>query len=206
MKRSLQDNLRQRQQHYIQQAEEKVLSLEVVVPPAANATTAQEEKETGAQPQPHPQAGVRVMGGGNQVIIPTTEEMLELISNPEALQAIRELEQNLLQKSDEKVAIADQTYSLVDAIVKRLDSDLERMEQVLQSTGEFLIPGTAKPDDLAAIQVTAGSTDWILAKVISHDPHTGMYKLSDEDVESSKSKCEYNHSILFLLVWLMFGR
>jgi hypothetical protein len=45
----------------------------------------------------------------------------------------------------------------------------------------------AKPNDLAACQVTQGS-DWILAKVIQHDPASGMYKLSDEDVESNKSK------------------
>jgi hypothetical protein len=45
----------------------------------------------------------------------------------------------------------------------------------------------AKPNDLAACQATPGS-DWILAKVIQHDPASGMYKLSDEDVESNKSK------------------
>jgi hypothetical protein len=45
----------------------------------------------------------------------------------------------------------------------------------------------AKPNDLAACQATQGS-DWILAKVIQHDPASGMYKLSDEDVESNKSK------------------
>jgi hypothetical protein len=45
----------------------------------------------------------------------------------------------------------------------------------------------AKPNDLAACQATVGS-DWILAKVIHHDPASGMYKLSDEDVESNKSK------------------
>lgn len=52
-----------------------------------------------------------------------------------------------------------------------------------QFTGESV---TAKPNDLAACQVTPGS-EWILAKVIQHDPATGMYKLSDEDVESNKS-------------------
>ena len=56
-----------------------------------------------------------------------------------------------------------------------------------QSTGAYEAGG-AKPNDLAAIQVTPGSPDWILAKVISHDPETGMYQLSDEDVESNKSK------------------
>lgn len=46
----------------------------------------------------------------------------------------------------------------------------------------------AKVNDLAAVQVTPGSPDWILAKVMSHDPTTGMYRLSDEDTESNKSK------------------
>jgi hypothetical protein len=45
----------------------------------------------------------------------------------------------------------------------------------------------AKPNDLAACQATPGS-DWILAKVIQHDPASGMYRLSDEDVESNKRK------------------
>jgi hypothetical protein len=61
------------------------------------------------------------------------------------------------------------------------------MEKLLLTTGEFETPGTAKPNDLAAIQ-PPGSSDWILAKVMSYDPQTGMYKLSDEDLESNKSK------------------
>jgi len=45
--------------------------------------------------------------------------------------------------------------------------------------------GAPKSNDLAAVQVP-GSPDWILAKVITHDPKTGMFTLSDEDVESNK--------------------
>jgi hypothetical protein len=41
---------------------------------------------------------------------------------------------------------------------------------------------------LAAVQVTLGLPDWILAKVITHDAQTGIYKLSDEDNESNKSE------------------
>jgi len=41
-------------------------------------------------------------------------------------------------------------------------------------------------DDLAAIQETAGADDWILAKVLSHVPETGIYRLSDEDADSNK--------------------
>lgn len=45
-----------------------------------------------------------------------------------------------------------------------------------------------KPNDLAACQVSPGS-EWILAKVLQHDPTTGMYRLADEDVESNKGAC-----------------
>jgi len=45
--------------------------------------------------------------------------------------------------------------------------------------------GAPKLNDLAAIQVP-GTSDWILAKVVTHDPKTGMFTLSDEDVESNK--------------------
>ena len=47
--------------------------------------------------------------------------------------------------------------------------------------------GAPKKDDLAAVQELPGSPDWILAKVITYDPSTGMFKLSDEDVESQKA-------------------
>jgi len=58
----------------------------------------------------------------------------------------------------------------------------------LKSTGEFQVAGSAKPNDLAAIQVVQNSPDWILAKVIMHDLETGLFKLADEDAESSKSE------------------
>jgi hypothetical protein len=41
---------------------------------------------------------------------------------------------------------------------------------------------------LAAVNVIPGTPDWILAKVISHDAQAGIYKLSDEDIESNKGK------------------
>jgi hypothetical protein len=52
-----------------------------------------------------------------------------------------------------------------------------------KASGEFEVAG-GKPNDLAAVQVTPGH--WILAKIISFDSETGMYNLSDEDIESNK--------------------
>ena len=62
--------------------------------------------------------------------------------------------------------------------------------------------GVAKPDDLAAIQVTPNSPDWILAKVMNHDPSTQTDQLADEDIESNKSKlrkCDDVFIFLFIL-------
>lgn len=53
----------------------------------------------------------------------------------------------------------------------------------MKASGEFEVAG-GKPNDLAAVQVTPGH--WILAKIISFDSETGMYNLSDEDIESNK--------------------
>jgi hypothetical protein len=149
---------------------------------------------------------------GDYIVIPTTEEFLRYIhqndDNEEedsssdkivSLSQIKATQQDCLQQAEEKVMIAKQTHRLVDNICRRLDIDIQHMEKLLLQTGEFQnLPGIAKPNDLAAIQAP-GSTDWILAKVISHDPTTGMYKLSDEDVESNKSK--FLQCLLFFIVF-----
>ena len=181
-------------QEYVSRVEEKILGLEVV-----------------------DGKGVRVLGGGDDVVIPTTEELSEYVHEPKAYDDITAAEVNVVQLAEEKVAIAQQTYNLIDEVCNRLDmtlTDFEKALQVrvswiyfgvlcliflilylsldsrlsLQHAGEFQAPGTAKPNDLAAINVIPGTPDWILAKVISFDAQTGMYKLSDEDTESNKSK------------------
>lgn len=165
---ALTQELRTLQQTYVANAEDKVLQLELA--PTTKGGT----------------PGVRVLGGGSDVIVPTTEELTSYIKDEATLRRIQELEQSVIQQSEEKVAIAEQTYAIVDATVKRLDQDLVKLEALLKATGDFEVAGCAKPNDLAAIQVQAGVPDWILAKVVSHDPGSGMYCLSDEDVESNK--------------------
>jgi len=164
------------------------------------------------------------------VVIPTTDELMAYTYHAETYAQIRRLQQTCRQKSDEKVAVARQAYERIDAQVQRLDADLVAMEALLQAQGEYgygtTSSGTAggglggaagaggsavvaKPNDLAACQVTPGS-EWILAKVIRHDPGAGIYTLADEDVESNKSKrracdaCQYYchciHNIYSLVV------
>jgi len=45
---------------------------------------------------------------------------------------------------------------------------------------------TTTTKDLAAIQTTPNSPDWILAKIISYNKYTKMYVLSDEDMASNE--------------------
>jgi hypothetical protein len=48
-------------------------------------------------------------------------------------------------------------------------------------------PKAVRTDNLAAIQVSPDPTsDWILAKVLSHDKPTRMYTLKDEDLQSNQ--------------------
>jgi hypothetical protein len=156
------------QQDYVRRVEEKIGNLEVV--------------ENGTK--------VRILGKGRNrpAIIPTTEELMAYVREPESLRRIETVQGDTLQRAEEKVAIAEQNLGLIDNVCKRLDADLEEMKKLLQHSGEFQTPGMPKPNDLAAIQVTPGASEWILAKVIAFEPATGMYRLADEDVESNKGE------------------
>ena len=77
--------------------------------------------------------GVVVLGGHSRTaVVPTTEELSSFVLQPEALEKIQKVRQNALQQADEKVAIAEQTYSLVDATVRRLDNDLATLEKYVK--------------------------------------------------------------------------
>jgi hypothetical protein len=130
------------------------------------------------------------MKSKTQLIIPTIEELRQQIQDPTALLRIAILRRDARQMVEEKKSNANQTFCIVDDAIKKLNSDIEKFETLLKTTGQYetAVPtGGALPNDLAAIQVTPNSQDWILAKVISHDAQTGMYNLSDEDIESNKS-------------------
>lgn len=95
----------QAQQAYVQAAHDKMMQLEVT------------------------SKGVKVLSGNGQVVIPTTEELYGYLHNESAYREIQTLQTNAMQQADEKVAIAEQTYNIIDSAVKRLDQDLSTMEK-----------------------------------------------------------------------------
>ena len=62
------------------------------------------------------------------VVVPTTEELRGRIMNPAEMEMIARLRREAIQQAEEKVVVAEQTYSMVDEVVKRLDSDLSKFE------------------------------------------------------------------------------
>jgi hypothetical protein len=166
----------------------------------SNASLEEEENESveGASDQEmnpfwwKPKEGI-VHPKNGEVFLPTTEDFRQRINDPKVLLHIATLRDTARQLVEEKIAVSKQSYTLIDNNILKLESDLEQMEELLKNTGQYEnviaeITPPVQPNELAAIQVTPNSSDWILAKVISHDPKTGIFKLSDEDIESNKSK------------------
>jgi hypothetical protein len=105
------ETLQDHHAQYIRAAEEKLMQLEVVV--SADGET----------------LGVRV---GDQIVVPTTDELMEYTMNEDKYDEILKLQAECYQIADEKVAIAQQAYEMMDATVLRLDQDIQAMELLLQ--------------------------------------------------------------------------
>lgn len=116
--RTLMAQLRKEQQEFIMRAESKVMQLEVCPMP----------KDGAEQPPQQQGYGVKIPNT-DRVVLPTTEELLAFVNEEETMAKIQSLHQDSLQRAEEKVAIADQTYALVDSTVKRLDRDLTKLEK-----------------------------------------------------------------------------
>lgn len=203
------------QQEYLHRVEEKMRRLEIVDGEGVRVLTTDihgtEDNEgvDGDQNMVAPDEEL-------PVLIPTTEELMAYVHDSSTREKIETLRADALQQAEEKVEIASQTLELIDNLCRKLDTDLKEMERSLltrngadfhshspggtngvvsgtSSTGASGVAsstgrgrGAPKKDDLAAVQEVPGSPDWILAKVITHDSQTGMFKLSDEDMESKK--------------------
>ncbi len=66
------------------------------------------------------------------IIIPTTAELMQYTLDADKYEEILSLQDECIQKSEEKVAIAQQAYDMVDSTVRRLEKDLEALEKMLQ--------------------------------------------------------------------------
>lgn len=131
--------------------------------------------------------GIRSLSGDKKdIVVPTTYDLLQFVQDADLYQKIKATQEDCVQKSDEKVFVAQQALDRIDAVCQQLDEDMERMVETSGGSYSSQELKVANPDDLAAAQVTPGA-EWILAKVIHHDPQSGMFKLADEDVESSKT-------------------
>jgi hypothetical protein len=84
---------------------------------------------------------VRVLGGGSDApaVVPTTEELAAYVHEQETYDQIEAVQQDVVQRAEEKVAISQQTYSLVEDICKKLDSDLTDLEKVLNVRHEQFV-------------------------------------------------------------------
>jgi Inhibitor of growth proteins N-terminal histone-binding len=116
------DELRELQQQYILQAEDKVLNLNVVEDIDKNG-----------------KSSLKVMSlDGKRRVIPVTGELTNYVHPLKdgelnsLKRKIDELSEDCLQMADEKVAATEQAYKLIDATVQRLDQDLAAMEALLQ--------------------------------------------------------------------------
>jgi hypothetical protein len=156
------------QNEYLEDAEGKMMELEVVVKerwrhqatdrqPEDHLSPSQEKGESAiTEPDDSYFVGIRVLGGTRnsssdgdrpgEVVIPTTMELEQYVYHqqqqqrgersstpqPALYEEILELQRDMQQMADEKVAVARQLYDRLDGTVRRLDHDLAEMERLLQ--------------------------------------------------------------------------
>lgn len=68
---------------------------------------------------------------------PDESELRTLVGTDAALERLHATHQRVVQKLDEKIAIAAQSYDVVDHHIRRLDQDLEAYAALLRQSGEF---------------------------------------------------------------------
>ena len=113
--------LREAEEAYVQRAEQTILELPL-------ATRKRKRDAASSAVGKDSDGSDEDRGDEDDVIVPTTEELRGRIMNPAELEMIARLRREAIQQSEEKVVVAEQTHSLVDEVVKRLDSDLSKFE------------------------------------------------------------------------------
>eukprot|EP00644_Phytophthora_capsici_P013209 jgi/Phyca11/5426/fgenesh1_pm.PHYCAscaffold_5_\ len=90
----------------------------------------------------------------------TEQELRELIEADEMVQQLKEKHALVVQKLDEKIAIAAQSYDIVDHHIRRLDRDLESYAGLLKANGDKhnTVAGAGMKEKTAVLAVSKGSS------------------------------------------------
>lgn len=163
---------------------------------AYQAVAAQQKLQEQQKIPPHPHS---VM---NQPLsISRTPDSSE--EQPDRYTQILQLQQHCLQKTDEKVSVAQQALDWVNAVSSRISDDLENWpstpaallkDDAWRARSTTPVHQNAEPSARApALAACHVGPEWILAKILHFDAKTRQYKLADEDVESQKS--EYGSAV-----------
>lgn len=115
--------LRQAEDDYLRSAELKLLSLPLS---KKSRLDPDEISQDDLRRMKDPDEGVLV--DSDKLVIPTTEELRDLISDP-LLKLIAQYRADIRQRLEEKSTIAEHTYGLVMETIKKLDRDVESLER-----------------------------------------------------------------------------
>jgi len=120
--------LRQAEDDYLRSAELKLLSLPVSKKQRVESDVDIQDDELSRILNPNEGVVVMKENGDSELVIPTTEELRELVSDP-SLVLIAQYRADIRQRLEEKSVVAENTYSLVMETMKKLDRDIESLER-----------------------------------------------------------------------------
>lgn len=98
--------------------------------------------------------------------------------------AVGAVETNAVSLNQSGMMMGGDTAAATSAAISAATITLAAAAEPHSTTTLPMLPNSNK--DLAAIQTTPNSPDWILAKIISYNKYTKMYTLSDEDTSSNE--------------------
>ena len=104
------------------------------------------------------------------------------VDGREALKVIAKKRRVCDDLCDEKIAIAEQTLSMVVGHVDTVTTELSVLSAHLHATGEFESGGSARPGDEVAMKLDDQDC-WILARVTKFKAETSVYEVCDADDE-----------------------
>jgi len=115
------------------------------------------------------------------------EKLVDTLRAGEEFQRIEKLRESLKQKIAEKMSIAEQLYDVSELNLKRLNSDILHLSDILEIPQHGSDVTFEKGRDVAALIETETGRIWILAKVVDYyhsDPHRVLLVDADNPNDS----------------------